>query len=1112
MRLQPVALLILVASLFARGSAAQTPDGRDCNPPIPLGPLVERAQHVVILEVEKADLKGIVFKKQAALKGQDSPVPLTCSIPQTSFQQSFIDYLYQLLVNWARPGQQAVAFSHGDRWMVCFGNAWHGFIKKEGVWEIDEESRPWRSTYVGPVEKLIQHVRAIQTGQDVVITASAWSDHDDLSWLPQRRPGGSEDWLHGRKGKVWRITAGPGIWLPRRLGRGVGRPEVVPELLAALKHADVRVRSEAALDLAELPEPPDDALPRLVQALKDPSGIVRAHSILAVLRIDPRNQLALAAIPGLVTDQDDAVRRAMISVLTELGPLGEPVVADLFAALRREQTAVIRVDLIQALGGAAQHPRGIGCRHPEVVRAVVQALRDPDLFVQNQALRTLHSFGLDARPALPILADLLAREDDDPVLLRTLIRLGPEGVAVLTRQLRDQKPHWRTLTYLQCLGPAARPAFPDLMGLLHTPPREDDRVFAYHQEQIARALLKIDRRLAAPHIAPVLARVANAGDRFSFTGGATLQILFDLQEMGPDAQAAVPWLIEVWNQPDIIGSNWRSPASRALAAIGPAARAAVPHLRIRLTDPSGEIRLLAVEALRKIDDQPDGLVPAVLSVLRDRREDDSSRRTAAALLGELAERHPVPVDELIRDLRRARGQNRGCLVEALGRLGPKARAAVPLLCRLTRDPDPSLRIEAAVALTRIDPANRAIVPALQAVLRDPDPFLRIEAAKALARIDPANPMIVPTLQAVLREPRATVVKADDPLLVARVDAVDALAMLDADVVVRELLPLLIDLIRERPDPRTAAERAEAVRREYIELGTSIALLLQQLGPKARSALPALTTQLRDLDDTRQADWLNALQAIDPDHPELLPALLRVLEGDPEAWRSVQPALARLGGRARPVLPGLLRSAREADVSDYLKIGRLVRQIDAETAQSIWGDLDQPPPPRKLAERELAPLWTDLASLEASRAVHAYWTIRLADSPPIAFFRQQLRPVPHAAPDRVAQLIRGLDSNHFEVRQTATEELEQLESVAESALRQVLEQHPPLEVRQRVEQLLAGLEPGRCGVRQRERHAIDVLRQTGTAEARELLEKLAGGAPEAQLTQEAKKALAGSSSR
>jgi hypothetical protein len=89
------------------------------------------------------------------------------------------------------------------------------------------------------------------------------------------------------------------------------------------------------------------------------------------------------------------------------------------------------------------------------------------------------------------------------------------------------------------------------------------------------------------------------------------------------------------------------------------------------------------------------------------------------------------------------------------------------------------------------------------------------------------------------------------------------------------------------------------------------------------------------------------------------------------------------------------------------------------------------------------------------------------------------------------------------------ELEQLSETAEPALRKALTDDPPPEARRRIERLLDKLRQSRLrppAERVRLVRAVEVLELIGSPAARQVLATLAGGAPEAQLTLEAKTAL------
>jgi RNA polymerase sigma factor (sigma-70 family) len=158
----------------------------------------------------------------------------------------------------------------------------------------------------------------------------------------------------------------------------------------------------------------------------------------------------------------------------------------------------------------------------------------------------------------------------------------------------------------------------------------------------------------------------------------------------------------------------------------------------------------------------------------------------------------------------------------------------------------------------------------------------------------------------------------------------------------------------------------------------------------------------------------------------------------------------------------------------------------------------------LTKKDLDRLWTELGDKkDAARAYRAMRNLLGDPAGAVRLLRDQLRPVSAAEGARIARWIADLDSDEFAVREKAMTELAR-SGVAEAALRKVLEGRPSLEVRQRVKLLLDKLDLTDLlrGLR-----AVEVLEYLDTAEARHLLKALAGGAPEARLTQEAKVSLA-----
>ena len=124
-----------------------------------------------------------------------------------------------------------------------------------------------------------------------------------------------------------------------------------------------------------------------------------------------------------------------------------------------------------------------------------------------------------------------------------------------------------------------------------------------------------------------------------------------------------------------------------------------------------------------------------------------------------------------------------------------------------------------------------------------------------------------------------------------------------------------------------------------------------------------------------------------------------------------------------------------------------------------------------------------------------------------FLKDILHPVERAKPERIQQLITDLNSTKYAAREAATRELARLGVEAEPALRRALRDNLSVEAKRRVEALLEGPAPRSvpAGELLRRLRAIHVLEQIGSPEAARILQELAGGAPSARETLDARTA-------
>jgi hypothetical protein len=166
------------------------------------------------------------------------------------------------------------------------------------------------------------------------------------------------------------------------------------------------------------------------------------------------------------------------------------------------------------------------------------------------------------------------------------------------------------------------------------------------------------------------------------------------------------------------------------------------------------------------------------------------------------------------------------------------------------------------------------------------------------------------------------------------------------------------------------------------------------------------------------------------------------------------------------------------------------------------------PERELKADDLPRLWGDLASDDVLRARRAVWALVKAPGSAVALAKQHLHPAAGAVDrGRLAQALKELDDDNFNVREKATEDLEKAGELAEPLLRDALKGKPSPEARRRIEASLEKLDDASYAPDwQRERRALEVLEWVGTPAARDVLAAVAKGTPEARLTREAKACL------
>jgi HEAT repeat protein len=298
---------------------------------------------------------------------------------------------------------------------------------------------------------------------------------------------------------------------------------------------------------------------------------------------------------------------------------------------------------------------------------------------------------------------------------------------------------------------------------------------------------------------------------------------------GPDASEAVPALLEVLGDKDPNYPEVRVSAVLALRSMGPAARESVHSLIEALEDESVHVVFNAASALLHIDpDRNEGFFAMVKFLSH---ENDEWRELADRQLRELG---LLPgVDELIDLLGHEDPHLRRSAAVVLGSLEPDTDRMFPGLIKLLGDEKHFVVEGALSALERFAERDAAAVHKAIDLLRRDD--VRLAAIGFLARSTAMSPEALAAVQEGLREGSTTAV------------FLDQLAEAPPETLSSELVPELLGFCRAGSD---SDRRLTALQ------------VLSNMGPAARSAVPALEAILEKEEDLEFESWaLNALESI-----------------------------------------------------------------------------------------------------------------------------------------------------------------------------------------------------------------------------------------------------------
>ncbi|MBI1830316.1 MAG: HEAT repeat domain-containing protein [Planctomycetes bacterium] len=415
--------------------------------------------------------------------------------------------------------------------------------------------------------------------------------------------------------------------------------------LKALKHADFRVRYQAAHTLAGLGPQAKFAAPALREALEDKHALVRVKVAEALWKIDQTPTTTLMPVLLKALDKGNAeVRAAVPPVIALFGPKAKPALPALVETLQ-DRVFDVKVSVVMALGD-------LGPVAKDTARDLLNLAKDPDIALMEPFVgAALANFG---DGAIPPLSDALASKIPERRRLAAsaLGTMGPNAASAapaLAKALEHEDPAFRTLAAraLGKIGAGAKATLPQLDKAV------EDKVASVRIEAVLATFFITGK---ATHVGVLVKALADPAVPTRDNACQAIAV------MKASAMEAVDPVAKLLDDEDL-----RVRAITTLGEIGPSALKTLPTLKKFMQDKDGDTQLRAAYAVWQIS--------------------GDAKETMKVLEGLLGTKDYYT-----------------STVHVLGDMGPAAAGMLPTLVALYREEDvASDRLALANAIKKIDP-------------------------------------------------------------------------------------------------------------------------------------------------------------------------------------------------------------------------------------------------------------------------------------------------------------------------------------------------------------------------------------------------------------------------
>jgi HEAT repeat protein len=381
-------------------------------------------------------------------------------------------------------------------------------------------------------------------------------------------------------------------WIILELAKAAGA-SAVPPLLDALVDVDSKLRQKSAEALGEIGADAKLSVPKLTQALHDSAPAVVLTSALSLRKIEKHDHGEVSALIGLLTHNDPQVRGGAACALAEFGEDAGEAVQPLMKLLKNSDP--------DSAGLAARTLGLIGPSARPAIPLLIASLNTGDEHALMFSMEALGHFGEDAKAAIPKLLELAEKREQAWGAISALSSMGTDAMPGLVVLYRDGEhaQRFQAARAFMRLGPKAAAAVPALVEDL-TPESSGRAAWA----ALVLAGIGEDAKVAVPRLIElthdddvnVRLRAAEALWRLDRRTNAVLPVMVaELTDWSKDHNALLGRTSDEQDQ------SRQEVAAEVLGEIGPAAKEAVPLLRMMLRSSFDSQKESAAKALEKIE-------------------------------------------------------------------------------------------------------------------------------------------------------------------------------------------------------------------------------------------------------------------------------------------------------------------------------------------------------------------------------------------------------------------------------------------------------------------------------------------------------------------------------